>query len=125
MHDEQKECLSIYVKKGQLNVVDAVNNSSLNLPKSLSLADVSVISLANSLNGVVLTSDKLLRLHAQKQSIEVHGFLWLIQRMIRTSNIDVKNAQVILEAMTADPFVFRNNELLKEVQNTIQAISKL
>ena len=122
MRDEQQESLSLYIEQGNLSIVETEVNSSLKLPKSLSLADVSVISLANSLNGIILSSDKLLRLHAQKHSLEVHGFLWIIQRMIKSRSIDATNAKTILESMLTDPLVFRNKELLKEVENTIQEI---
>lgn len=51
-----------------------------NFPASLSPEDCSVIYIARKLDAIVLSSDKPVRNHAKKLTIEYHGMIWVFDQ---------------------------------------------
>ena len=71
---------------------------------ALSLADCSVLFLAEQQKALLLTGDRLLRMEAEKAGIEVHGSLWILDRMVQMKAIDTSAAcRALLELMVKNP----------------------
>lgn len=66
-----------------------------------SVADVSCYFLAQETTRPLLTGDGRLRRQAQKDGLEVHGALWLLDRLIEHEVIVPARAVVCLENMLA------------------------
>jgi rRNA-processing protein FCF1 len=90
-------------------------------PKSLSATDKSVLYVANKLNACVLSSDKVLRNCAKNKSIEYHGMLWILDKLIETSLLSKREASVKLKLLIATNFIFRNNkQLMAEIEKRLK-----
>jgi len=63
----------------------------------LSITDCSVIELAIRRKGIILTSDKSLRIESKKRNINVHGVLWIIEELVNELIISVDNGLEKLE----------------------------
>jgi len=71
---------------------------------ALSLADCSVLFLAAQKEAILLTGDRQLRMEAEKEGIEVHGSLWILDRMVHLKAIDMIAAcRALLELMLRNP----------------------
>lgn len=77
---------------GQLVELTQQHNNS-------SLADVSCYFLAQQTGNPLLTGDGKLRRQAKQDGIEVHGVLWLLDRLIEHLVIDTQTAARGLQAM--------------------------
>jgi predicted nucleic acid-binding protein len=64
-----------------------------------SLADVSCYFLAHETTRPLLTGDGRLRKQAQKDGLEVHGALWLLDRLVEHAVIPTTRAADCLESM--------------------------
>lgn len=64
-----------------------------------SFPDQSVLTLAVRQGGVVLANDRLLREAARATSLEIHGTLWVVERMIRARQMSVADATVAYARM--------------------------
>lgn len=61
--------------------------------------DLSALILADRLDCVLLTGDSALRKAAKTEGIEVHGTLWLLQRMVEAGCISPARAADALDQM--------------------------
>lgn len=66
---------------------------------ALSLADISAFWLAWHLNIGLLTGDRRLRALADASGIEVHGTLWLLDRLTTEGLIGLTQAETALQSM--------------------------
>ena len=62
-------------------------------------ADIFALAIAKVHRGVLVTGDKDLREAAETEGVEVHGTLWLIERMVTEQIIDRPKALAALERM--------------------------
>ncbi|GAB5538315.1 MAG: hypothetical protein Salg2KO_04180 [Salibacteraceae bacterium] len=92
---------------------DYLKVSRLNLPKSLTIADKSVVHVAIKLGATLLSSDKAVRYAAKIRSIDYHGMLWLFDQLIEYEIIDKKTAQEKLNLLIEENSMFRGNQKLK------------
>lgn len=74
-------------------LTDAHNNSSL--------ADVSCYFLAKTTGHPLLTGDGQLRKQAAKDGLQVHGALWLLDRLVQVNIVTKIQAAMGLQAMLA------------------------
>jgi predicted nucleic acid-binding protein len=58
----------------------------------LSKQDVSVYAYAKELGAIILTSDRRLRIEAKSKDFEVHGILWVFEKMMEEKLIKPKKA---------------------------------
>lgn len=85
---EQYQVLEAYQQVGKLMVhnldaQDFLKIEALALPKGLSPEDKSVFYIATGLeNGIVITSDNLVRKNAERLSLEWHGLIWVIDMFV-------------------------------------------
>jgi hypothetical protein len=85
---EQYQVLEAYQQVGKLivhnlNAQDFLKIETLALPKRLSPEDKSVLYIATGLeNGIVITSDNLVRKCTERLKLECHGLHWVIDQLV-------------------------------------------
>jgi predicted nucleic acid-binding protein len=95
---------------------DRINIKEQNYPKSLSENDKTVLYLAEKINAMILSSDKAVRICAGKKSIEYHGMLWILDKLIESNLISKLDAAIKLEILIRTNIIYQNNaELIKEM----------
>ncbi len=65
--------------------------------------DLFALTLAKTNGWTLLTGDESLRLAAEAEAVEVHGTLWLVERMVVARVINLERAEAAFELM-------RNND---------------
>lgn len=65
------------------------------------LADCSVLYLARELDATLLTNEKPLRKAAGKRCIEVHGTLWILDRLVETKLLAPAEAAACIKRLLA------------------------
>lgn len=82
------------------------------------------LSFEDSLNYVVarehrlsilLTGDRALRKVAEQNGVEVHGILWVVEKLLEHKNVDRAALVAALEYWHRDPAVFLPDQLLNAV----------
>jgi len=93
LEEEQQFTLQTYVDSGNLLVREMtyeqlreINNIQRTKP-ALSLQDGSAFYQAQIESGILITSDNTLRKFAKAQNQEVHGHLWIFDRMFEAETI--------------------------------------
>lgn len=88
---EQKLLLDNFIENGKLFVkklneeeLEQLSTEIVN-SKKLSKPDISVYIYAKSINALILTSDRKLRVEAEEKGFEVHGILWVFECLITES----------------------------------------
>lgn len=61
--------------------------------------DLFALTLAKTNGWTLLTGDESLRLAAEAETVEVHGTLWLVERMVVTRVINAERAEAAFELM--------------------------
>jgi len=126
---EQKEILSEYISTGRLIVIaytpDYHNEMmAISYPAALSLADKSVLLIAGKLNAIVLSSDKLVRNFAKNNSIDYHGLLWIIDKLLENGILSPVEAIKKLQYLLDSNSYYRNRaELVTEINKRIAILS--
>lgn len=114
LFDEQKELLRAYQNTKKLHVhnlteVDRLEMSKIAFRKGLSISDRTVLFIADSLGAMVLSSDKAVRKQAKKQSIEYHGMLWILDKLVEFQLVDKLNALSKLKQLISTNIIYQNN----------------
>ncbi len=64
-----------------------------NQNKRISVVDISVMLLAEKLNGILLSGDRaLIKLCSRRGKIESHGILWVLEKMVEHKTVNCKQA---------------------------------
>ena len=127
LYSDQKQLLQAYevVNKLYVHNLDAGDFSkmgSIPFPRGLSHQDKSVIYLALTLkNAIVLSSDKLVRIFAEKQGLECHGLLWIIDELVDQDLVYKDLAASILQRLVSSNSMYSTPTVRKEVDNRVQA----
>lgn len=109
-NEQQLEILieMISIKKLIVNEFDSISlqqiiEQSQQFPK-LSIQDCSVLYLAEAKNAILLTGDGALRRTAHRNDVEVHGMLWVLDKMITQNILTQKIAfQKLMDLMEINP----------------------
>lgn len=129
LFNEQKELLSAYNLVGKL-ILHSINEEDRNqiyktgYSKALSDNDKSVLYIASKLGAIVLSSDRAVRLHAKKSTIEYHGMLWIFDKLIELNLISVNEACEKLIRLINTNIVYQNNAELVDEMNKRLALWK-
>lgn len=98
LFEEQLEALTPYIDQNLLLVsslsaeeLTQIANLQLLKPK-LSEQDCSAFFQARVKGGTLITSDKKLRKYAVEEELEVHGHLWIFDRMVEAATISSHKA---------------------------------
>jgi len=75
-----------------METLSEVVRLKLDLPRSLTLNDASVLHLAMARAALLLTGDQALRTCAEARGVEVHGLLWLLDYMVEKNAISAPTA---------------------------------
>jgi predicted nucleic acid-binding protein len=117
---QQQEVLKAYeiVAKLRLHTLTSedrarLHNGSYN--SGLSENDRTVLLLADELDAMVLSTDGLVRKHAQKKAVECHGMFWIFDELVDHGLINKPQALLALRQMITQNMIYQNNpKLLKE-----------
>lgn len=117
LYAEQKAILHMYQLNGRLQVhnlqgQELIEIDNQNYPKSLSIADKTVLHIANKIHACVLSSDKVVRSYAKNKEIEYHGMIWIFDNFVDTLTLTPQEASTKLNQLIASNFHFRNNQKL-------------
>ncbi len=129
LFNNQKELLSAYKLVGKL-IIHSLNEEDRNqisktvYSKALSDNDKSVLHIATKIGAIVLSSDRSVRLHAKKSTIEYHGMLWVFDKLIELNLISVNEACEKLTRLINTNLVYQNNAELVDEMNKRLALWK-
>jgi len=121
LHLYQQDILAAFHSVGKLTIhnilaEDRIYIQRQNYPKSLSESDKTVLFLAEKIDAMVLSSDKVVRSCAKKKSIEYHGMLWVFDRLVESASLLPIDAASKLEILIRTNIVYQNNaELVREM----------
>ncbi|WP_262250433.1 hypothetical protein [Parapedobacter soli] len=121
LNEEQRQLLSAYQSMGKLTVhilqqSDREAMRKFGFPRSLSEMDCTVLYLATRLDAIVLSSDKVVRNFAKRNSIDYHGMLWIFDELVRQERIAAVIAADRLRQLMVSNQIYQNNMvLLKEM----------
>lgn len=125
LHAHQQELLSAYRVSGKLSTHSISDEDRFDImtrpyPVGLTMNDKTVLYLAQKIDAVVLSGDKLVRKTAGKAGIEYHGILWIIDQLIDRSLISKKEGIARMEQLLGtNSFFYANPELSEEIQKRI------
>lgn len=125
LFSDQKQILQAYEAVNKLYVHnlgegDFSKMGSIPFPRGLSHQDKSVVYLALTLeNAIVLSSDKLVRSFAEKQGLEYHGLLWIIDELVDQGVIYKDLAVSFLQKLLSINTMYNNPIIQKEVDKRI------
>jgi len=107
LHQTQQNELAPYIDKGNLEVIEITDEQFLEIVEitlevsTLSEQDCSAFYQARELNAMLLTSDNKLRKFAKDNELEVHGHLWVFDRMVEAKTITGKRAAEKLDELNS------------------------
>lgn len=125
LFSDQKKILQAYEAVNKLYVHNLGEGAfsemeKIPFPKGLSHQDKSVVYMALTLeNTIVLSSDKLVRRFAEKQGLEYHGLLWIIDELVNQGVIHKDLAGPILQKLLSINTMYNNPTIQKEVDRRI------
>jgi hypothetical protein len=126
LYPHQQDVLSAFHSAGKLNIhniseEDRINMQRQNYPKSLSENDKTVLFLAEKIDAMVLSSDKVIRNCAKKKSIEYHGMLWIFDRITENGSLSLLDASAKLKILMQTNIIYQNNaELIMEMEKRLK-----
>ncbi|GAB2612107.1 hypothetical protein [Belliella aquatica] len=122
---EQSQVLKAYQQVGKLIVhnlewEDFIKIDALALPKGLSSEDKSVLYIATCLeNGIVISSDNLVRKCAVHLRLECHGLLWVVDQLVNQYICSISNAAELLKKLMTLNKMYATGKLRREVEERI------
>ena len=130
LFEAQRQQLMSFAEAGKLIIHPIKEEQRLNIlqtpfPRALSEVDKTVLFLASKLDAVVVSSDKAVRNYAKKQSIEYHGTLWILDRLVELRILSKADACIKLERLIKGNMVYQNNlELVSEMNKRLRIWNK-
>src|SRR5690606_8230118 len=125
LNEEQRQLLAAYQSVGRLTVhilqqADREAMRGFGFPRSLSEMDCTVLYLAARLDATVLSSDKVVRNFAKRNSIDYHGMLWIFDELVRQERIAAAAAADRLKQLMISNQIYQNNMvLMKEMDKRL------
>jgi predicted nucleic acid-binding protein len=119
---EQKQVLKAYESGDLLTIHNLVEDdftkmTKISFPRGLSQEDKTVIYLAMGLeNSIVLSSDKLVRGFATKQSLKCHGLIWIFDQLVGSTIISKKMAVTMLKNLLSLNQMYQGSMVKKEIE---------
>ncbi|MCU0848842.1 MAG: hypothetical protein MUD12_13235 [Spirochaetes bacterium] len=93
-NDDQQKVLLKHVRAGGLSIYhlsvedDDLVERLLAVNNGLSYADCTILHAVKSMNAVLLTGDRKLRMVTQNDDIEVRGIFWVFDEMLKQKVLD-------------------------------------
>jgi hypothetical protein len=126
LYPHQQDILSVFHSVGKLTIhnisgEDRIIMRKQNYPKSLTESDKTVLFLAEKVDAMILSSDKVIRNCAKRRSIEYHGMLWIFDRLVECTLLSLSEAANKLESLIRTNMIYQNNaELIKEMEKRLK-----
>ena len=104
----QREVIDTYVRAEKL-IVDSFDNLSdivelHDTTTGLSIQDCSILYLSERIGAMLLTGDNRLRKVADNRNIEVHGTLWMLDRLIEANLLNpIPAIEKLLKLLEINP----------------------
>lgn len=130
LYPEQKQILKAYQSGGQLTIHNLDSDhiekmKSIPFPRGLSQEDKTVIWLALLLeNAIVLSSDKLVREFANKQSLNYHGIFWIFDQLVEQNILSKELGASKLKMLLKINIMYTGSTTIKEVEKRIHSWGK-
>lgn len=105
LNESQQKIVRHYQSSNRLGVliteeIELITQLPKHIPiNKLSFADLTVFHFAMKMNTGILTGDSLLRKISEKQGLDVHGIIWVFDKMIELELISTINAASKLESL--------------------------
>ncbi len=100
---ESEKLLRKKISKGNLNLgtiqLDSIPIIAKSTPARLSVADKAVIVYSLDIKAMVLTGDNLLRKTCESMGLEVHGILWILEKLVSENIIKTSRAAKALQKL--------------------------
>ncbi|RYD74494.1 MAG: hypothetical protein EOP53_18160 [Sphingobacteriales bacterium] len=121
---EQKEILQPLIDRSQLTIHTLTGEELLAInaagyPKALSNSDKTVLFLAEHMDAVLLSSDKLVRNTAKNKGIDYHGLLWVMDKLLEQSIISKVLAIQKMKLLMGFTFYRNNMGLMEEMKKRV------
>ena len=110
---------SLEVKKMNIQEIEELKTEVI-ASKKLSRPDISIYAYAKEIKAMILTSDKPLRKEAQAMGFEVHGILWLFEKMIEQEIITKTIAALKMKELMLVNTWLPKQECLKRIEKWIR-----
>jgi hypothetical protein len=117
LYPDQRKVLQVFQNNRKLTAHNIIEQQrriiqAKNYPNSLSNSDKTVLYLAETLNAIVLSSDKTVRHNAKIRAIEYHGLLWILDKLVESSLISPQEASEKLKTLVKKNNIYQNNARL-------------
>ena len=105
LYEDQYGCLLPYIENESLAKLELTEEDLLEITSiqaarpNLSEQDCSAFHQAWKNNAILITSDNTLKKFAKKKGLEVHGHLWIFDRMVKAQTITGARAYQKLEEL--------------------------
>ena len=129
LYAEQQEILDNYKSMNKLTVhvlssANCISISQTPFPKGLSFEDKTVIFIAEKLDAILLSTDKLSRNYAKSRCVDCHGMLWIIDKLLEEEQLKKETAVTKVKELIEKNPGYRNNiELQSEINKRIKSWS--
>ena len=126
LYEEQQKILTDHQTAGNLIVHvlsedDMVVIGNQGYSNRLSLQDHTVIYLAEKLDAVLLSSDKVVRNYAKERAIEYHGMFWILDQLVANEILSKNSALSALRSLLENNLMYKNNvKLWKEAHKRFE-----
>ena len=122
LYPEQREFYQAFELAGKLMIhnISSTDRQSIreqNYPRSLSIADQTVLHLASALHAIVLTSDKVVRQFAKHTSIEYHGMLWIFDQLVEKGLLQKPVACTKIKLLIKQNMIYQGSKDLNDEMN--------
>lgn len=126
LYPTQQDILTEFHTTGKLTIHNISGDERIlmqkqNYPKSLTESDKSVLFLAEKVDAMILSSDKVVRNCAKRRSIEYHGMLWVFDKLVEHKLLSFSEAAEKLELLIRTNMIYQNNaDLIKELEKRLE-----
>lgn len=110
---------SLKVKQMNDHEIDQLINDVVT-SKKLSRPDISIYAYAKNIDAIILTSDMPLRKEAESMGFEVHGILWLFEKLIEEEIITKTIAATRMKELMLINTWLPKHECLKRIDKWIK-----
>src|ERR1700761_692799 len=126
LYPHQQQLLKAYQSVNKLFIHNLSMNDRQHIAndsysKSLSFNDKTVLYLAEQLNAMVISSDKAVRNCAKNRTIEIHGMLWIFDRLVEAGTLGPADASAKLWHLIMTNSIYQNNaQLIGELHKRLK-----
>jgi len=102
---DQKESIEVFIRAKELTVIEFGSDEIDEIEEFKTIknfkgiTDKSVLWKSMKLNCPLLTGDRKLRSEAENQGVEVHGTIWVIERLVEKNLINLARGVHLLETL--------------------------